>query len=158
MARTYLSLGSNMGQRRRLIKKAIAMLSQNVGTIVAQSSVIETEAWGFSSQQKFLNAVVSIDTSLTPRQLLEATQAIEQQLGRTHKTQKDEEGRPVEGQTYSDRYIDIDILLYDDIVVNEPDLKIPHPLMHERPFVMLPLREIYHDGIAPFSKYVIKTE
>ena len=132
-----------MGQRRRLINKAIALLSQNVGTIVARSSVIETEAWGFSSRRKFLNAVVSVETSLTPRQLLEATQKIEQQLGRTHKTVKNEEGRPADGQTYSDRYIDIDILLYDDMVVNEPDLKIPHPLMHERPFVIQPLSEIF---------------
>lgn len=98
-----------------------------------QSALYETKPWGFSSPNDFINACVLVDTVLAPRQLLEATQQIEQEMGRI--------GKSVNGE-YHDRIIDIDILLYDDIKVNEPDLVIPHPLMEEREFVMVPLKEI----------------
>ena len=101
--------------------------------VVRTSQFHETEPWGFSSANMFMNAAVCIDTRLSPRALLEATQAIEREMGRTVKS--------ADGQ-YHDRLIDIDILIYDDIRVDEPDLKIPHPLMHEREFVMRPLGEI----------------
>ena len=103
-----------------------------------QSSVIETEPWGFESSNKFLNAVVCCETTLTPHQLLGATQQIERDMGRTTKSAKSKTAKP----KYTDRPIDIDILLYDDITLDEPDLKIPHPLMLQRDFVMIPLREI----------------
>ena len=98
-----------------------------------QSSLISTEPWGFESDHRFVNACVLCETTLTPRQVLRATQKIERELGRTHKS--------VNGH-YADRLIDIDILLYDDLRVDEPDLQIPHPLMLERDFVMIPLGEI----------------
>lgn len=142
MATAYLSIGSNMGQRHRLIEEAIALLSQIVGKIVKQSSVIETEPWGFNSDNSFLNAAVCIETLLTPQQLLHETQHIEHLLGRTHKTVKALDGLPTEGNSYADRTIDIDILLYDDLEINNPDLQIPHPLMYQREFVMRPLTEI----------------
>ena len=93
----------------------------------------ESKPWGFRSDHDFLNCVVCVSTTLTPRRLLLATQRIERNMGRT---QKSTDG------TYHDRIIDIDILLYDDLNIAEPDLVIPHPLMHERPFVMEPLNEI----------------
>ncbi len=133
MHTVYLGLGTNLGDRRLNLETAIRLLGERVGTVVRTSSFHETEPWGFSSGNMFMNAAVCIDTQLSPRGLLEATQAIEREMGRTAKS--------VDGR-YHDRIIDIDILLYDDLRMDEPDLKIPHPLMHERDFVMLPLGEI----------------
>jgi 2-amino-4-hydroxy-6-hydroxymethyldihydropteridine diphosphokinase len=128
----YLGLGSNLGERKELIQKAITLVNERIGTVTRQSSLIETEPWGFESSHKFLNGVILCETALTPREVLKETQQIERELGRKKKTTL----------TYKDRPIDIDILLYDDLKVDEPDLKIPHPLMHQRDFVMIPLKEI----------------
>lgn len=129
----YLSLGSNLGDRHATMRRAIDMLNAGAGTVDRQSSPIETEPWGFESPNRFLNMCVRLTTTLTPEQLLLATQAIERQLGRTVKS---DDGH------YHDRPIDIDILTYDDLHIATPTLTIPHPLMHERDFVMIPLREI----------------
>ena len=110
--------------------------------MLRQSSLIETEPWGFESENKFLNGVILCETTLTPRQLLKATQKIERDLGRKKHISHLIPSTP---RLYKDRPIDIDILLYDDLVVDEPDLKIPHPLMHQRDFVMIPLEEIRQD-------------
>ena len=107
--------------------------------MLRQSSLIETEPWGFESENKFLNGVILCETQLTPRQLLKVTQKIERQLGRRKNSTDSRLLTPV---SYSDRSIDIDILLYDNLTIDEPDLKIPHPLMQQRDFVMIPLREI----------------
>ena len=138
MHQVYLGLGSNIGDRRQCIADAIRLISERVGTILRQSSLIETEPWGFNSENRFLNGVILCETSLTPRQVLKATQKIERALGRRQKSIGADTDVPV----YHDRPIDIDILLYDDLSVDEPDLKIPHPLMYERDFVMIPLNEI----------------
>lgn len=135
MHTVYFSLGSNIGNRKRLIRTAIDMIGRKVGHVIKQSKLYETEPWGFYSPNKFINACICCETKLTPRGLLVATQDIEQALGRIGKSL---------GGKYHDRVIDIDILLYDDIHVDEPDLKIPHPLMQERDFVMNPLAEIYN--------------
>lgn len=129
----YLSLGSNLGDRHATMQSAILLLGKQAGTVDRVSSAIETEPWGFESANKFLNMCVRIITSLSPEQLLATTKDIELQLGRTTKS--------VNGQ-YHDRPIDIDILTYDDIHINTPSLTLPHPHMHERDFVMIPLREI----------------
>jgi len=131
--RVFLGLGSNLGDKEANIRNAISLISERVGLVVRQSSLISTEPWGFESDHRFVNAAVLCETTLTPRQVLRATQKIERELGRTHKS--------VNGH-YADRLIDIDILLYDDLRVDEPDLQIPHPLMFERDFVMIPLGEI----------------
>ena len=138
MHQVYLGLGSNIGDRRQCIADAIRLISERVGTVLRQSSLIETEPWGFKSENRFLNGVILCDTSLTPQQVLKATQKIERALGRRQKSVGADTDVPV----YHDRPIDIDILLYDDLSVDEPDLKIPHPLMYERDFVMIPLNEI----------------
>jgi 2-amino-4-hydroxy-6-hydroxymethyldihydropteridine diphosphokinase len=122
------------------IMRAIELIGERVGRVTQCSSLIETEPWGFESENNFLNGVILCETTLTPRQVLRKTQKIERELGRIKKTNSQ---RPtVNSQLYSDRPIDIDILLYDDLTVDEPDLKIPHPLMQEREFVMIPLKEI----------------
>ena len=132
MIDVYLGLGSNLGDRHTLLLSAIELLVQRVGRLVRCSSFIETEPWGFASEHPFLNAVALFRTTLSPRELLVVTQAIERELGRKEKGVSH----------YTDRPIDIDILLYGDEHIDEPDLKIPHPLMGERDFVMRPLHEI----------------
>ena len=137
----YLGLGSNLGDCSRNLKRAIRLIGERVGTVVRQSSFIETEPWGFDSENTFLNGVILVETALTPRQLLKVTQKIERDMGRKVKSLTSHLSS-LTPKVYSDRCIDIDILLYDDLTVDEPDLKIPHPLMHERDFVMIPLEEV----------------
>ena len=129
----YLGLGSNLGDKRENLACAIRLIGERVGKVLRVSSFIETEPWGFESDNTFVNAVILCETTLTPRQVLQATQKVEREMGRKKKS--------TDGG-YADRCIDIDILLYDDLRVDEPDLQIPHPLMLKRDFVMIPLREI----------------
>lgn len=145
----YLSLGSNLGDRHSLLLLAIDLLARRVGRLVRASSIIETEPWGYDSPHSYLNAVVLLQTTLTPQQLLSTTQTIERELGRQQKTPA------TSGDTlplYSDRPIDIDILLYGDLQLSTPDLTIPHPRMHQRDFVMRPLREIGCDIIPSIQR------
>ena len=135
----FLGLGSNLGDREHHLIEAIRLIGKRVGQVVRQSSFIETEPWGFDSPNRFLNAVILCETTKPPREVLCLTQQIERDMGRKKKTTLDAQ---CSTPNYADRPIDIDILLYDDLVVDEPDLKIPHPLMHERDFVMIPLKEI----------------
>ena len=137
MHKAYLSLGSNLGNRKRMMRDAIALLGELVGEVDRVSSQYETEPWGFSSPNMFLNMCVRVLTPLSPEQLLAATQTIEKRLGRV--------GKSTDDGCYHDRVIDIDILLYDDEHISLPGLTIPHPLMHERDFVMKPLQEILCD-------------
>ena len=129
----YLGLGTNLGDKVQHLNDAISRISERVGQVVCQSSFLETEPWGFESDHTFLNAVICCKTEKTPREVLLLTQQIERDMGRTHKS---------DSVGYADRIIDIDILLYDYLTVDEPDLKIPHPLMHQRDFVMKPLEEV----------------
>ena len=130
---SFLSLGSNLGDKEENLRKAINLINEKAGKVTKASSFINTEPWGFSSDNLFVNACVEIDTTLTPQELLAATKQIETVMGRKQKS--------ING-TYNDRIIDIDILLYGDITVDEENLKIPHPHMYERDFVMIPLKEI----------------
>ena len=136
----YLSLGSNLGDKEENLRQAIEKINEKVGAVVRQSSFMTTQPWGFESNNTFVNGAVCCETSLTPHQLLRVTQKIEREMGRTRKSIVMVDGQP--RVDYHDRIIDIDILLYDDITVDTPTLKIPHPLMHERDFVMVPLKEI----------------
>ena len=146
MAIAYLALGTNIGNRRRNMITAAALLAERVGDVLALSGFYETEPWGFQSENTFLNAALRLETSLSPLELLKATQQIEVEMGRTQKS----------NGTYHDRIIDIDILLYDNLVLQTPELTLPHPLMHERLFVMEPLAEIAPNVIHPvFKKPVI---
>lgn len=137
MHTVYLSLGSNLGDRKATMRRAIGLLNERAGSVDRQSSFIETEPLGFESTNKFLNMCVRLLTTLSPEQLLMATKQIERELGRTQKS--------VNGQ-YHDRPIDIDILMYDNVHIDSNDLTLPHPHMQEREFVMKPLREILSIG------------
>jgi 2-amino-4-hydroxy-6-hydroxymethyldihydropteridine diphosphokinase len=133
-------LGSNLGDCRKNLERAIRLIDGRVGRVIRQSSFIETKPWGFESEHRFVNAVVLCETTKTPREVLLLTQQIERDMGRR---KVNGAGLMVNGQRiYTDRIVDIDILLYDDLTIDEPDLKIPHPLMHQRDFVMIPLKEI----------------
>lgn len=140
----FLALGSNLGDRRAILAEAVRLIGERVGEVTHRSTLIETNPWGFQSEHRFLNGVIRCETTLTPRQLLATTQAIERALGKRpiHATDRTPQTSDIRHQTYKDRPVDIDILLYDDLLVDEPGLKIPHPLMQQRDFVMIPLREI----------------
>lgn len=129
----FLGLGSNLGDRRQILLNAYSQIEKLIGPLVGQSAFYDSEPWGFASSHRFLNSVVCCETMLSPRVVLRETQQIERSLGRRQKS--------VDG-VYHDRPIDIDILLYDDLHINQYDLRIPHPLMLQRDFVMLPLTEI----------------
>jgi len=134
----YLGLGSNVGDREEFIEQALFLLAKNPGILVTKhSSNHETEAEGGGDQPKFINAAVEIRTKLAPLKLLEICQEIETALGRERELE------------WGPRTMDIDILLYGDQIVSEENLQIPHPLMHERLFVLKPLREIAKNVVHP---------
>ena len=133
----YLGLGTNLGDKKANLEMAVEEISKRVGKVVSLSAFYATEPWGFESENSFLNAVCCVETSLLPFELLRVTQKIESDLGRKKKSI---------GGNYSDRILDIDILLYDELQLETPDLKIPHPLMEKREFVMNPLKEIKDMG------------
>ena len=139
MHTVYLSLGTNLGDKEQNLVSAITEIERRIGSVRAQSAFLSTEPWGFESENTFLNAAVYVETELAPLALLDETQQIERDMGRTQKTIVNSQLSPV---TYHDRIIDIDILLYDDLHISTPRLTIPHPLMYKRDFVLIPLREI----------------
>ena len=144
MAVVYLGLGSNLGNREANLHRAIALMEERIGTLLKLSSMIETEPEGFCSEHCFLNAAAAFTTRLAPDALLDETQSIERELGRTQKSH--------DGIHY-DRTIDIDLLLYyvegSSVQLSTPRLKLPHPRMMERDFVLIPLREILDPALCP---------
>lgn len=141
----FLSLGSNLGNRMDNIESARRILLQSVGQLVVSSPVYESEPWGFKSDHWFLNQVVKMKTMLQPFPLMEKMLEIEEQIGRERK----EEG-------YTDRLIDLDILFYDDFVINGKVLTLPHPGVADRMFILKPLREIAPDMEHPLLKSSVK--
>ena len=140
MPTVYLGLGTNIGNKKENLTRAIEALSLALGNYTALSDFMETEPWGFDSENTFLNCVVAFDTIISPSRLLDTTESIERELGRTTKST---------GGTYHDRVIDIDILLYGNETIESPRLTIPHPLMHLRDFVLEPLAGIAPDAMHP---------
>lgn len=138
----YLSIGSNLGNRLSNIQKAVDLIRLRIGNVEKISSVYENPPVGFVSESQFYNICLSINTSLTPIEVLNETQEIEFEVGRVEKT-KD--------SGYTSRIIDVDILFYDDLIFEEPRLKIPHPLFSSRKFVLVPLNEIASKAIDPIS-------
>ena len=136
MHQVYLGLGTNLGDKEANLKAAVEEIGKRVGEVTSLSAFHVSEPWGFTSMHTFLNAVCCVLTDFSPMEVLRLTQDIERSLGRLKKS--------VNGH-YSDRLIDIDILLYDDLHIATPELTIPHPLMWQRDFVMIPLREIAPD-------------
>jgi 2-amino-4-hydroxy-6-hydroxymethyldihydropteridine diphosphokinase len=133
----YLLLGSNLGNRKKILEKAVELLGEKVGTVIRQSKDYETAPWGVTNQPDFLNIAIEIQTNLKPLEVLEKAQLIENQLGRIRK------------EKWGARLIDIDILFYGNEIIDEPNLKVPHPLMQERDFVLTPMAEIAPDFVHP---------
>lgn len=138
MHKTVFLLGGNQGNRKDLILRAIQLLKSQIGDCKIASSLYETEAWGFKTELAFLNQVLVFETEKSPREILKIAQKIESDLGRI---------RSSDG--YSSRTMDIDILFYDNLIVSDSDLQIPHPRLHLRRFTLEPLVEIMPDYIHP---------
>lgn len=140
MAIVYLSLGSNKGDRIGYVQQATGLLSacENI-SIIRTSAFYETEPWNMNSETWFVNAVVEIKTALSPKELLTECKRIESQLGR----------KPQVGNTYEDRTIDIDILLYGKEIIGDEDLVIPHKFLHLRAFTLVPMLELAADFEHP---------
>ena len=139
--RVVLLLGSNMGGRMMMLNFAMDRIASDVGAILSQSSVYETEPWGFKSEKKFLNKAVVVLTSFSPRDLLKKIQIIEELQGRKRTA-----------GVYRSREIDIDIMFYNSWIISDDNLIIPHPLLQDRRFALVPLAEISGDMIHPVIK------
>ncbi len=139
MNNVILLLGGNLGDRTKLIQEAKNLISQNNCIIVKESSLYESEPWGFNHAQNFINQIIEIETEYEPEFLLQNTQKIEKTLGRKAKTKTGYEGRTM----------DIDILFFNHQIIHLPNLIIPHPELHNRKFTLLPLAEKWDDFIHP---------
>lgn len=145
MNSVYLILGGNLGNRRKNLVLALGMIRVEIGNILRGSNIYETEPWGLKNVKTFYNQVIEINTFLTPLELLEKINSIESSFGR---------GRN-QHIRYQSRRMDIDILFYNKEVVNLPELTIPHPRLHERNFVLMPLCELAAELIHPvFDKTI----
>ena len=137
MNTAYLLLGTNLGERKQNLFSAISFLEKKVGSILKRSSIYETEPWGKKNQSDFLNMAVEIYTHLSANALLAAILSIEKQMGRER------------SEKWGERIIDIDILLFNQEVISEPNLTVPHPFLHERKFTLVPLNEIIPGFLHP---------
>jgi len=143
MNQTYLLIGGNLGNRQENLGHAAKMIAAKVGTVLLASSLYETEAWGVTDQPSFLNQVLLVETALDPKQVLEAILSIEKEMGRRRM------------QKFGPRTIDIDILFFNELIMHEDSLTIPHPQLHLRRFTLAPLNEISPQFIHPvFNKSI----
>ena len=145
MSIAYIGIGSNLGNREENCQKAIALLIEKNIKITKRSSPYEIEPWGVKEQPRFINMAVEIETNLEPAELLKVIKEIENSMGRR------------EGIRWGPRVIDLDVLLYDDLILKTGELEIPHPAIKDREFVLKPLSEIAPDKIHPIFKKSIKT-
>ena len=142
MHQVFLSAGGNLNNTEEKFERLFSLLREKVGEIKRQSSYYQSEAWGFESEYPFVNIALEIQTELSPFELLQETQSIEKELGRTTKT----------STSYQDRTMDIDIIFYDNEIIKTKTLEIPHPRMHLRDFVLIPLNEICPNFVHPVLK------
>ena len=147
MQEAIILLGSNLGERYRKLKDARDFINRRAGKIIRFSSVYESEPWGFEGESSFLNQVLVIETDLAPGRLLETMQQIEDELGKKRVSQK---------EGYASRVIDIDILFYGRQIIETEKLTVPHKLLHERRFTLLPLNEIKGDLVHPVLNKTIR--
>ncbi|MBP1612843.1 MAG: 2-amino-4-hydroxy-6-hydroxymethyldihydropteridine pyrophosphokinase [Bacteroidetes bacterium] len=147
MAKVYLGLGTNLGDKEQNLRCAVQNIEERIGKVISLSAFYATTPWGFDSENSFLNAVLFLETSFSPIDVLQKAKLIELQMGRTHKSV---------GGTYSDRLIDIDLLLYDNLLLDTDELVLPHPLMAQRLFVMEPLAEIAPSLLHPSLHQTMK--
>ena len=144
MSTAYISIGSNLGDREENCKQALRLLHANGILIKKQSRMYETEPWGIKDQPKFINMAIEVETDKEPEEFLAVLKNIENEIGRT------------ETVKWGPRVIDLDILFYDDLILKTEDLEIPHPLLHERDFVLKPLSEIAPDKKHPVTGKAVK--
>jgi len=144
MTTIYIGIGSNLGDREGTCLKALEELEKRGIKVTKKSSRYETEPWGVRDQPKFINMAVEADTDLSPEEVLKVIKEIERNFGRR------------ETLRWGPRVVDLDILFYNDLVIDEPDLRIPHPHMHERDFVLKPLSEIAPESIHPLLKKTVR--
>lgn len=145
MAKVYVGLGTNLGDKEQNLRDTVQKIEEQIGKVVSLSAFYVTAPWGFTSENSFLNAAACVETELSPLDVLQKTQTIERELGRMKKS--------ING-AYSDRLIDIDLLMYEELVLSVisptgAELNLPHPLMTERDFVMKPLAEIAPELVHP---------
>jgi 2-amino-4-hydroxy-6-hydroxymethyldihydropteridine diphosphokinase len=140
----YLLLGANLGDRSYTLAQAREQLAQRVGAVLQKSPIYETAAWGLTSQPAYFNQVLMLKTPLLPEVVLAETQAIEQMLGR------------VRAERWGARVIDIDLLFYNDLMLNTPELTLPHPYLHLRRFTLQPLADIAPDLMHPVLRQTIR--
>lgn len=143
--KAFLCLGGNIGNRLGYIHEAIDAISKKIGCVCNQSTIYETEAWGTENQQSYLNVCIEIDTSLSAKELIVKLLKIEQELGRVR----------IENHQYHARTIDIDILFFNDEIIHNENLIIPHPRLHLRKFVLTPLKDIAGLLLHPILKKTI---
>ena len=145
MKKAYLCLGGNKGDVRSYLERASTAIGNRIGHITERSAIYWSEPWGFKAEQMFLNQIVVAETELEPHVVLERCLQIETELGRTRS-----------GNGYEPRTIDIDIIFFGDNIIDTPDLKVPHPLMHQRNFVLRPLADVAPDFVHPIFGLTIK--
>ena len=133
----FLLLGSNLGNRKEFLQQAVEQIEAEVAPLTRASSVYETQSWGKTDEPDYLNQVLELQTTMPAREVLQKVLAIEHSLGRKRE------------EKWGSRVIDIDILFYGNVIINEPDLKIPHPELHNRRFTLEPLAEIASDFVHP---------
>lgn len=143
MARIFLLTGSNLGNRLEFLQTAKTELQNRVGKLFRESSIYETAAWGKTDQADFLNQILELETELPPLEVLKINQEIEKEAGRNRK------------EKWGARQLDIDILFYEDKILETPELTIPHPQLHNRRFTLMPLAEIAPDLIHPVFKKTV---
>ncbi|WP_375443397.1 2-amino-4-hydroxy-6-hydroxymethyldihydropteridine diphosphokinase [uncultured Fibrella sp.] len=143
-ASVYLLLGANLGDKQQMFTDARRYIAGQIGPVTAQSRLYESEAWGVADQPTYLNQVLVVATYLEPAEVLSRTQAIEERLGR------------VRVEKWGSRVIDIDMLFYDAQIICTPTLTVPHPLLHERRFTLVPLAEIAPDFVHPVLKQPVQ--
>lgn len=135
-----LLTGSNHRGKEQILQRAAERIAEQVGPIERASQICYSEAWGFTCEEEFANQAILVSTGLAADEVLMKTQAIERELGRDRKAESEE--KLLTGERYASRVVDIDIIFYDDIVVESEKLTLPHPLMHEREFVLRPMLEV----------------
>ena len=143
MSNIFLNLGSNLGDRRKNLSRAVAAIEKEFGYFEL-SHTVQSQPWGYESENEFLNVGMMIISDLSPLDILHKLQAIEKSLGSDSHRHRD--------GTYADREIDIDIIAIDDMVVDHPELQLPHPRMHERSFVLEPMAELARFWVHPVLK------
>ena len=144
MAKVYFLIGGNLGDRELILDQSINLMQQMIGNLLKLSPIYETEPWGFEHEQNFLNQVVVLESDMEPIQVLDRCQDIEKRMGRIRKENR-----------YSERTIDIDILFYEDRIINSARLEVPHPRMKDRKFALCPLQDIAKEFIHPvFQKSI----